>query len=72
LNALYVDLIEDEKFSEDYEGIPSIRAQIKSIIEQTGNQSDNLALLKSLRVTEPYSLYPELLDEMQKEVQTDG
>jgi len=72
LNALYIDLTEDEIFASETENIPLIRAQILEILTQTNNPKSKLLLLDALKCAEPYSLFPDLLEQLRKEICLDG
>jgi len=72
INALYVDLREDQVFASDEEDIDSIRTQIIDILSQTSKTESKILLLNTLINTEPYSLFPELIDEIKRSFSTDA
>jgi hypothetical protein len=72
LNALYVDLKEDQVFASETEDFDDIRAQIFDIISQAEKSESKILLLNTLKNTEPYSLFPELLDQIIRSVSSDA
>jgi hypothetical protein len=72
LNALYVDLKEDQVFASETEDFDDIRAQIFDIISQAEKSESKILLLNTLKSTEPYSLFPELLDQIIRSVSSDA
>jgi len=71
LNQLYVDLTEDEHFASEPDTISSIRETVLEIIGRTDGKPEQVASLFSiLELTEPFSNFPDVLNQLKNEVVT--
>ncbi|MDF2595733.1 MAG: ATP-binding protein [Clostridia bacterium] len=69
LNSLYIDLTNDEKFSSDEDRVvkDNLRNLIKSVVESSGSDDERNTIFENLKCVEPFSQYPELIDEIKGE-----
>lgn len=69
LNQLYVDLNNDEQITNDStQSDTELRQSLKTMIEMCGNIQEKYELLDSLLCIEPYSIYPEVIEAVKKEI----
>jgi len=73
LNQLYVDLTEDEHFASEADTISSIREMVLEILSRTDGKPEQVSSMFSvLEVTEPFSNFPDVLNQLKSEVLTNG
>ena len=73
LNQLYVDLTEDEHMAPETDAAPSIRATIINMVERTDKNIEKInQLFSTLELTEPFCNYPDILNQIKKEVYPNG
>ncbi|MEF9839650.1 MAG: ATP-binding protein [Lachnospiraceae bacterium] len=73
LNQLYVDLNNDEQLTNDQEqSSADIVSSLKAMIDMQYSTTDKIALLETMAGIEPFSVYPDAVAEVKKEVLENG
>lgn len=69
LNQLYVDLNNDEQITNDNEqSIVDVKKSLEAMITMCAEKQDKCDLLDAVVHIEPYSLYPDVIEKLKKEI----